>query len=249
MAIPREIQHLRQLAAHIDDYFAMMDYQGVVRSDELFKFLYRQPDFREWCTSYKQFCRFIHTNHDRGLLKQFVKNYHADTDGYYYKWYFYPTQRPYRHSVSEAAGLSHDGANDFLKRGKTFDTSNGVAVRSGQEQHIMNRLLSHSHLEVWYERLLTAGGQDRYPDFTIRNKNTDTVFYWEHFGLTRNEDYADAMAEKIAWYRRIGIDSIERGGRFICTVFVDEQHFAKLVDDLISEMDRIVVPIGFLRYE
>ncbi len=263
MAIPREIQLLRRLAADIDAYFAMMEQETVVRSDDLYNFLKRRAEFREWCGSYKQFCRFLHLHHDSGLMRQIVKKYRADTDGYYYKYYFYPVARSVRSesglvSAPESCGeprpqseaQAHTSANKSWRGRRVFETANGVMVRSGQERYIMNKLLTVSHLEVWYERRLTAGGEDRFPDFTVRNNNTDTVFFWEHFGLTRDDDYRDRMAERIAWYRRIGIDSIDsidRGGRFIGTIFVSENHFIKLVDDVIAKLDTIIVPVGFLR--
>lgn len=100
---------------------------------------------------------------------------------------------------------------------------------------------------VYYERELIAGGQRRYPDFRIHNTTTDTVFYWEHFGLSENARYAEAMAEKISWYRQIGIKSIEAGGRFIVTIFTDEGRFVKSVDDLIERMGKVIIPTGFLR--
>lgn len=97
-----------------------------------------------------------------------------------------------------------------------------------------------------YERPLTARGQTRYPDFTIRNKRTNTVFYWEHFGMTDNPSYADGMAEKLAWYRQISYKSIEENGRLIVTVYENAAQFIDAVARMIQRMDEIIAPCGFL---
>ncbi len=62
-----------------------------------------------------------------------------------------------------------------------------------QELHIYNMLLAERDFTVYYERPLIAGGEDRFPDFTVRNKQTDTVFFWEHFGLSEKGAYMDNM--------------------------------------------------------
>ena len=110
----------------------------------------------------------------------------------------------------------------------------------------MNRLLAVRHFDVYYKRPLTARGQTRYPDFTIRNKRTNTVFYWEHFGMTDNPAYADGMAEKLAWYRQISYKSIEENGRLIVTVYENAAQFIDAVARMIQRMDEIIAPCGFL---
>lgn len=121
-----------------------------------------------------------------------------------------------------------------------------MTVRSKAELYIMNRLLAVRHFDVYYERPLTARGQTRYPDFTIRNKRTNTVFYWEHFGMTDNPAYADGMAEKLAWYRQISYKSIEENGRLIVTVYENAAQFIDAVARMIQRMDEIIAPCGFL---
>ena len=110
----------------------------------------------------------------------------------------------------------------------------------------MNRLLAVRHFDVYYERPLTARRQTRYPDFTIWNKRTNTVFYWEHFGMTDNPAYADGMAEKLAWYRQISYKSIEENGRLIVTVYENAAQFIDAVARMIQRMDEIIAPCGFL---
>lgn len=246
--LPREIRNLRMIAAHVEEYFAGMEFERVVRANDLYAFLRRREDFRAIFFSPVQFSRFLRMMHEAGLMKQFV-NYDVDTSLHWnWKWYFYPRGRKFLRepAVAGREAQVHSGTNRFMPRSKAFEAADGVWVRSGQELHIMNRLLSRPHFEVWYERLLTAGGQERYPDFTVHNKKTDTVFYWEHFGFAGSDaEYADMMAGKIGWYRRIGIESIELGGRFIGTIFIDESHFTKLVEDVLGRMEDVSVGGGF----
>lgn len=239
------------IAGYIDDYFAGMEYQKVVRADDIYNFLSRKDDFKKYITDSIQFSRFLRDMHQKGLMKQFIDNYDVDTSKHsYYKWSFYPRRKALvinRQDPNLINVKAHASANDYKSKNKLFEAANGVKVRSLQELHIMNRLIDQKDFTVYYERQLIAGGQERYPDFTIHNTKTDTVFYWEHFGLSENARYAEKMIEKIDWYQRIGIKNIEDGGRFVGTIYVNEEHFIKLVDDLIERMKEVIIPTGFLR--
>ena len=246
-----EYKLLKIIGGYINDYFAGMEHPKAARASDIYDFLSRKDDFKKHISNPVQFSRFLRDMHKNGLMKQFIDNYDVDTSLYYkYKWYFYPKGKTLVTNTEEfnsAKVKVHAGTNEYKSEHKLFEAANGVKVRSRQELHIMNRLLAQSDFEVYYERQLIAGGQERYPDFTIHNKKTDTVFYWEHFGLSENARYAEEMAEKIRWYQQIGIKNIEDGGRFIGTIFIYENHFTKLVDDLIEKMKKVIIPTGFLR--
>jgi hypothetical protein len=249
--LPLEYKLLKMIAKYIDDYFVGIEHPKVARANEFYDFLSRKDDFKKYLSDSTQFSRFLRDMHKKGLMKQFIVNYDVDTSlHYHYKWYFYPRGKALLTNTQETNCMNakaHAGTNNYKSKQKIYETVNGVMVRSMQEQHIMNRLLSQSDFEVYYERQLIAGEQERYPDFTVHNIKTDTVFYWEHFGLSENTRYVEEMAEKIEWYQRIEIKNIEDGGRFIATIFINESHFIKLVDDLIEKMKDIIIPIGFLR--
>lgn len=249
--LPWEYKLLKITAKYIDDYFTAMEHPKAACANDIYKFLSRKDDFKKYISDSIQFSRFIRDMHKKGLMKQFIDNYDVDTSlPYYYKWHFYPRVKLIETGIQKTNCTNakvYEGTNNYKSKHKLFEAANGVNVRSLQELYIMNQLLAQKDFEVYYERQLIAEEHERYPDFTIHNKKTDTVFYWEHFGLSEDASYAEEMAEKIGWYQRIGINNIEYGGRFIGTIFINEVHFTKLVDDLIEKMKKIIVPIGFLR--
>lgn len=251
--LPLEYKLLKMIAGYIDNYFASMEYPKAVRANDIYNFLSCKDDFKKYISDSTQFSRFIRDMHRKGIMKQFIDNYDVDTTlHYHYKWHFYPRGKDLKTNTLKPDCINakvHASTNNYKSKHKSFEAVNGVKVRSLQELHIMNRLLIQNDFVVYYERLLIAGEQERYPDFTVHNTKTDTVFYWEHFGLSENARYAEEMAEKINWYQRIGIKNIEDGGRFIGTIFINESHFAKLVDDLIEKMGKVIIPTGFLKGE
>ena len=44
-----------------------------------------------------------------------------------------------------------------------------------------------------------------YPDFTIRHPQTGRTYYWEHFGLMDNPEYARKAFQKVQIYNANGI--------------------------------------------
>lgn len=249
--LPLEYKLLKMIAEYIDGYFAGIEFPKAVRASDIYGYLARKDDFKIYISDPTQFNRFLRDMHKKGIMRQFIDNYDVDTSlHYHYKWYFYPRGKILITDTRESNHIKakvHASTNNYKSKNKSFVATDGVEVRSLQELHIMNRLLDQSGFVVYYEKQLIAGGQERYPDFTVHNTETDTVFYWEHFGLSENAHYAEEMAEKINWYQRIGIKNIEDGGRFIGTIFINESHFTKLVDDLIEKMREVVIPTGFLR--
>ncbi len=79
--------------------------------------------------------------------------------------------------------------------------------------------------------------------FYVHNTKTNIIFYWEHFGLSEDARYMEKMAEKIKLYKEFGLTNIEEGGCFIGTIFKEESHFTKLVDDFIEKI-KAIVPAG-----
>ncbi len=83
-------------------------------------------------------------------------------------------------------------------------TANGEKVRSKSEALIAG-LLNSYHIPYKYEEELLLEERTYYPDFTIRRPKDGKIFYWEHFGLVEDPEYARKMDRKIAEYRQSGI--------------------------------------------
>ena len=72
----------------------------------------------------------------------------------------------------------------------------GILVRSKSEALIINALFGHK-IPFRYECLLQIQNVSIYPDFTIRHPVTGEVYYWEHFGMIDNENYAHNVYSKL----------------------------------------------------
>lgn len=80
----------------------------------------------------------------------------------------------------------------------------GILVRSKSEALIINALFEHK-IPFRYECLLQIQNVSVYPDFTIRHPVTGEVYYWEHFGMMDNENYAHNVYSKLQLYQSVGI--------------------------------------------
>lgn len=109
-------------------------------------------------------------------------------------------------------------------------TDKGENVRSKSEVIIANKLFHHN-IPYRYEcRLKLDDEMAVYPDFTIINPRTGTVYFWEHFGLMSNQSYAETFVLKMNTYANNGILP---GERLICT-FESEKSPISL--DLVEKM-------------
>lgn len=250
-SLPSETGLLLKLKRRIAEYFESRLEKGPARASDIYDYIKGKPEFRQSIPDSAEFSRFLRKMHACGLMRQFIRNYEVDTSCHSkYQWRFFPAEKSIPAKTTDKdrnAATSHpDAAPGFLPQTKSFKAANGVTVRSKAELYILNRLLAVRHFDVYYERPLTARGQTRYPDFTIRNKRTNTVFYWEHFGMTDIPSYADDMTEKLAWYRQIGYKSIEENGRLIATVYENDAQFTDAAARMIRRMDEVIAPCGFL---
>lgn len=80
----------------------------------------------------------------------------------------------------------------------------GQKVRSKSEA-IIASLLHVNRIPFHYEEALRIGQRVIYPDFTIRHPITGRIFYWEHFGMMDNDNYAQAAFQKMQLYNENGI--------------------------------------------
>lgn len=94
-----------------------------------------------------------------------------------------------------------------------IDTKRGDKVRSKSERSIANALFD-AHIPYHYEKPLTVCGNPKhsviYPDFTALNIRLRRTYYWEHYGMSDDKDYADGMVRKFTEYYNNGIFPGER---------------------------------------
>ena len=87
-----------------------------------------------------------------------------------------------------------------------YETEKGEMVRSKSEVIIANVLYHHREiLEYRYEKPLELKTKDGkyiviHPDFTIINKKTGKIYYYEHAGCMSDAKYASDFVKKINLY-------------------------------------------------
>ena len=107
-------------------------------------------------------------------------------------------------------GQTDDWANEEYKMStyyadlKRHRTSRGLMVRSKSEVIIAEKLYEYD-VPFRYEQLVKVGGSMYAPDFTVQNRRTKEVFYWEHFGLMNDEKYVKAWRLKLYEFEQAGI--------------------------------------------
>ena len=80
----------------------------------------------------------------------------------------------------------------------------GNVLRSKSE-YIIDMNLHMRGIPFRYECELTLNNNSYYPDFTILNKRTGKVYYWEHLGMMDNVDYITKAMAKLKVYVMNGI--------------------------------------------
>lgn len=98
---------------------------------------------------------------------------------------------PYKKNKSYAEQLIHK-------------TCTGEYVRSKSEAFIYT-CLCKKRIPFRYECELKLGAVTFYPDFTIRHPKMGETFFWEHFGLMDQRDYARNVYSKFDAYHAHGI--------------------------------------------
>jgi ATP-dependent exoDNAse (exonuclease V) alpha subunit len=92
----------------------------------------------------------------------------------------------------------------FLDERLIYLTENGDLVRSKSEWIIADKLKA-AGIKYQYEQPLLLDGVERFPDFTIRDEDSDTVWYWEHNGMLSDDEYRERWQRKKAAYHRARI--------------------------------------------
>ena len=100
--------------------------------------------------------------------------------------------------------------NSMYPENLRYETEQGDIVRSKSEVIIANILFQNRKDILYkYERPLEIMENGRqktiYPDFTILNKHTGKVTYWEHAGRMDDAHYANEFVKKINTYMDNGL--------------------------------------------
>ncbi len=106
-----------------------------------------------------------------------------------------------------AAKWQAEKYNNRWKKGKNIlETSRGEKVRSKSEWIIAN-MLAEAGVPYRYEEIVPVSAQFGvfvYPDFTVLNKRTRQVFYWEHCGMMGDNEYMQSFMPKMSDYYNFG---------------------------------------------
>ena len=117
------------------------------------------------------------------LLDKHFNMYNHDTE----TW----AREPYENNPAHPEHLIHK-------------TIAGFKVRSKSESLIVS-VLYLNHIPFRYECALRLGEIVVYPDFTILHPKTKKIYYYEHFGMMDNSEYAHAAYKKLELYSGHGI--------------------------------------------
>lgn len=94
--------------------------------------------------------------------------------------------------------------NPFHPEHLSYPSITGKMRRSKSET-IIEAALFHHQLPYRYECPLERNQILLYPDFTILHPRTYKEYYWEHFGMIDNPEYASSMGDRIEKYCSIQI--------------------------------------------
>jgi hypothetical protein len=250
--LPHDYILLRQIGCCAEELLNSIQKAEVVRLSDLYDYIRHKPEIVRKIGTSVDLSRFMRRMYDehQDIFKAFLPSCIVDTSIYHhYQWRFYPPVKALEIKAEQPDATIKTPKDTFkyFKQSKAFQACNGVMLRSKAELYIYTRLLEIHHFTVDYERPLRIGGEKKYPDFTILNEETYTVFYWEHFGLSDDPDYFEEMNDKLKWYDNAGLKSIDEGGRLIVTLYFNDPHqLTSLVDDAIGKMDQVIIPEGYL---
>ncbi|MBO6159280.1 MAG: hypothetical protein J6P72_08510 [Firmicutes bacterium] len=85
-----------------------------------------------------------------------------------------------------------------------YTSQNGLKCRSKSEA-IIASILEARGISFRYEQALHVNGITYHPDFTIYDRTTGQIIYWEHFGSVDKPNYRRKMLKRINDYASIGI--------------------------------------------
>ena len=132
-------------------------------------------------------------------------------------------------------GITQPGRGGSLRfeSGLRFKTLYGTMVRSKSEAMIEDALVRHGLIYRYEKPLYQSSGLLIHPDFTILDPLTMKEYYWEHFGMMDDPEYAQKVCGRIALYMAGGIMPNE----YLIMTFEDRAHpFSPADADMYAQM-------------
>lgn len=117
---------------------------------------------------------------------------------------YFELLKTYLSSVSDSWSSQPYNKNERYPENLVHKSISGNILRSKSEAMIDTFLYQHN-IPYRYECELKIGGIYLYPDFTIKHPYTGKIYYWEHFGLMGNPNYAHECCKKLQIYIDNGI--------------------------------------------
>lgn len=233
-ALPEKYRIAKSLKTELDTLL-LNSKEVEISAKSLFEYVSKKNPFKEYFDGSIHFSRYLRSMHSEDELRQFVPNYEVDTSiHHHWKWKFFKLTKQNINSIQATYQLSN---NKYINWKKVYTAKNGEKLRSEQELFIYNKLLGCKEFEIAYEAPLNQKGEEQiYPDFRILNKHSNKTYYWEHFGMTDNEEYKEGMTERIARYKAKGRVLLEEGGNVICTYYSDNNSLQNQVIKFINKI-------------
>jgi len=111
--------------------------------------------------------------------------------------------RPLSQELLEWQEAAYDKSEKYPEQ-LMHKCGSGLVVRSKSEAMIAT-FLQMNRIPFRYECAFRLDRGIVYPDFTIRHPRTGETYYWEHFGLMDDLDYARKFCSKMQMYTMNGI--------------------------------------------
>ena len=127
----------------------------------------------------------------------------------------------YEYQKNEKETLSDKIAKRYMIEDELdIITENGEKVRSKSEKILADKFKSMGIPYAYEQPVLLNGYGYVLPDFKILNKKTRKEYYWEHFGMMDDREYAEKTIKKIENYEKNGIFP----GKNLIMTFETQQH-------------------------
>jgi len=111
-----------------------------------------------------------------------------------------------RHSFTERWMAQYENkANKEFEEGRIYQTDEGGMVRSKSEKIIADLFTKHNIPYIYEPCITLKNGRVFSPDFAVLNIKEQKCYYWEHFGLSDNNDYSNKNLNKLCEYENAGI--------------------------------------------
>jgi len=167
-----------------------------------FSYQYRKDNIKHNTTiSYEEAEKLLISTKKRGLIVKQLKQ----IDGYstYIEKAYPNIIDEYNSYINNKSDEKKEikKSNNFYGNNKIYRTLKGDEVRSKSEAIIANALYTND-IEYAYEKKLSIGWYDFLPDFTVRNRNNNQNYYWEHCGMMSDVKYVEKWKWKKSVYEQ-----------------------------------------------